>query len=113
MPSDGDLQEMNAPGALALGWAPDFRWFNSVTTLAGATFNAGGCSLSVVPKAGAAVTIFVIMKQSLSESRNHHREKALLRDVGKTGPRGGVWGPIDLKSEAIPTSRLHKPTNSF
>ena len=47
----------------------------------------------VVPEAGAAVTIFVTMKQSLSESRNH-REKALLRDVGReTGPWGGVWGP--------------------
>ena len=47
----------------------------------------------VVPEAGAAVTVFVTMKESLCESRNH-REKALLRDVGReTGPWGGVWGP--------------------
>lgn len=47
----------------------------------------------VVPEAGAAVTIFVNMKESLCENR-YHREKALLKDVGReTGPWGGVWGP--------------------
>ena len=43
-----------------------------------------------VPETGAAVTICITMKESLSKSRNH-REKALLRDVGReAGPWGGV-----------------------
>ena len=77
---------------LALGWVPDFRWFNSSDNLQAPPSMQVAALYRVVPEAGAVVTIFVTMKESLCESRNH-REKALLRDVGReTGPWGGVWG---------------------
>lgn len=48
----------------------------------------------IAPEVGAAVAIFVTMRESLSESGNH-REVALLRDGGReTWPWGGVCRPV-------------------
>lgn len=84
---------MNAPGDACSGVGTRLPLVQLKRQLAGATLMQVAALYRVVPEAGAAVTIFVNMKESLCENR-YHREKALLKDVGReTGPWGGVWGP--------------------